>query len=160
MILCEKCGKNKATFFYQENKNGIKKEIHLCSHCAGEAHLTSEDFFTPFSLFSPFVGRDLQAEKKCPRCGMTLSAIQKKGKFGCSECYDTFSKELDLTPFIGKGYEGELKTEKTKKEEQKPSAALSPLDSLKAQLKKALEEEEYEKAATLRDEIRREEGKA
>lgn len=156
MMLCEKCGKNEATFFYQEMKNGAKKEMHLCSHCAKAMQLSTEDFFAPFSLFSPFVKRGYEEEKSCPRCGMTLSEIQKKGKFGCSECYDTFAKKLDLTPFIGKGYEGKIENKNTAKEE-KP--APSPLASLKEELKKALAEEAYEKAAILRDKIRQEEGK-
>ena len=156
MILCEKCGKNESTFFYQEMKNGAKKEMHLCSHCAKAMQLSSEEFFTPFSLFSPFGGRKYEEEKTCSRCGMTLSEIQKKGKFGCSECYDTFSKKLDLTPFIGKGYEGNIPKNSGENETKEPP---SPLASLKEELKKALEKEEYEKAAILRDKIRQEEGK-
>lgn len=150
-MLCEKCGKNEAVCFYQETRNGVTHKMHLCGHCINE--IDNDDYFLPFSPFFPFSKGKIKEEKACPLCGMTLSLIQKKGKFGCSGCYDTFAKELDLTPFIGNGYEG--KTEGKKKEEE----PVNPLSSLKEELKKALEKEEYEKAAVLRDKIRLEEGR-
>ncbi len=157
-VLCERCGERKATFFYQETKNGVKKEIHLCSHCAGELGLSSEEIFTPFSLLSPFGVRKAEEEKICPRCGTSLSSVRKKGKFGCSICYDTFSSLLDLTPFVGAGYQEEnLSQEKKASSEKKDPPSL--LETMKKELKEALEKEEYEKAACLRDKIRAEEGR-
>ncbi|MBR5295165.1 MAG: hypothetical protein IKU24_01090, partial [Clostridia bacterium] len=144
--LCEKCGERKASFFYQENKNGVKKEICLCAECAGKLGLLSETVFDPFPLFSfPSLGKERE-EKACPVCGTKLSQIRKKGKFGCSVCYDTFSHLLDLTPFIGNGYsEKEIKKTETKNAENTPS--LSPIEKWKKELQEALKKEEYEKAA-------------
>ena len=31
---CEKCGKNEASYFYRENINGRRRELHLCEDCA------------------------------------------------------------------------------------------------------------------------------
>ncbi len=156
--LCQKCGLKTASVFYRENKNGTEREMHLCPDCAAEMGIgdLQENLFSSFSLFAP------HAEPKriaaCPLCGTTLSQIRKKGKFGCSTCYDTFSPLLDLTPYVGKGYEAK----EAAREEKEPPATeqkLSETDALKAELKKAVEAEDYERAAVLRDEIRAKEGK-
>lgn len=154
-VYCEKCGKRPATFFYEENKMGKITKLQLCSHCAASLGLgeKGDDPFFSFPLF--FDGGVDKKVKTCPSCGMTLSEIQRKGKFGCSACYDTFAPSLDLTPFVGKGYEGKTEEKKAKEEKKKED----PISLLKKELKEALSREEYEKAAILRDQIRAEEGK-
>ena len=86
----------------------------------------------------------LSYDRVCPVCQKTLSQVRAEGLFGCSACYDTFLPYLDLTPFVGKGYE-----EKT----------VDSVEELKEKLKAALAEENYEQAALYRDRIREKEGK-
>ena len=96
----------------------------------------------------------------CPLCGTTLDRIRHSGKFGCSTCYDTFAKMLDLTPYVGKGYDG--KSAEPPAEQQTPTAQkaqINELDALRAELKQAVAAEDYEKAAVLRDKIRAKEEK-
>ncbi len=149
--LCQNCGQNPATVFYHETKNGAERELHLCNQCAAKLGIGSfqEDLFASFSLFSPHK-HESKKEEHCPLCGTTLSQIRHRGKFGCSSCYDTFGTKLDLTPFVGKGYNGEKPIPEKKSDESK-------IASLKAELKKAIAAEDYERAAVLRDEIRAQE---
>lgn len=149
---CEKCGMRPASVFYEENRNGKVTKIQLCSHCAGEMGLLEQGKDSLFSFPLFFDQNPSQSGKVCPNCGMSLSAIQKGGKFGCSACYDTFSSVLDLTPFIGSGFQGQGDQKEEKKEED-------PISKLKKELIEAVKREEYEKAAALRDKIRAEEGK-
>ena len=155
--LCQKCGAKTATVFYRENKNGMERQMHLCTDCAKSMGIGDfqENLFSSFSLFSPHT--EAKKGKACPLCGTTLSQIRHKGKFGCSSCYDTFAPLLDLTPFVGKGYGNETPAPSEKTEA--PRAAKSELEELKAQLKKAIAAEDYEHAAVLRDEIRAKEAK-
>jgi protein arginine kinase activator len=146
--ICAACGQKPASFFYRESVNGKKKEISLCHECAQKAGLEKEansfsSFFFPASLFPE------AQEEKCPLCGMRLSEIQKSGKFGCSACFDSFAKKLDLSPFVGKGY-----AEKQDLPEREEKEAGGELEELKKSLREAVQKEEYEKAAALRDQIR------
>lgn len=163
-ILCENCKKKKATFFYEENRNGKVKKICLCSDCAAKAGLSvgkmfSEDeLFGAFSLFPSQLERKHVSEERCPVCRKSLSEIRQSGKFGCSACYDTFAERLDLTPFLGKDFHGAPLTKKaaaaTKETKEAKEAKEDPVLSLKKELEQAVLAEEYEKAAALRDKIR------
>lgn len=145
--LCTSCGANPAAFFYSESVNGKKKELALCHECAQKLGLEKEG--DPFSslLFSTSLFPEAK-EEKCPLCGMRLSEIRKKGKFGCSACFDAFAKRLDLSPFVGQGYEG------APPEQKEPPREKNELERLKKSLSEAVQKEEYEKAAALRDQIR------
>ncbi len=157
--ICEHCGKQLAEVFYQENRNGKVKEMSLCGDCAKKlgvtGHFAQEDLFASFPLFSG-ITREIKKEKSCPVCGKSLSHIQKSGKFGCSVCYDTFGEALDFSPFVGTGYQGEPLTKPRKKEEPKTeeTGKAESTEALRKELKRAVAEENYEKAAQLRDEIR------
>lgn len=92
---------------------------------------------------------DEEHDKECPLCGQTLLDIRITGSVGCSECYATFSREL-LT-MLKKDPEGVYH----------PGRIPEPLQLLRAiihkqhirgeQIHRALEQEDYEEAARLRD---------
>lgn len=156
-MMCEHCGKKKATFFFEENRNGTVTRVRLCADCAKAAGLMGKSLFDEelFSGFSPFTAvTGLKSEEKCPVCGRSLGEIRKSGKFGCSACYDRFGGRLDLTPFLGRDFVGKPLTEKTQAATEKDA-----IPRLKKELEAAILHEEYEKAAKLRDEIRGLEGR-
>lgn len=174
-MLCEKCKKNNATFFFEENINGKKRSLALCGDCAEEmkknGELQSGDSlfdtlgFTPSlhdslfgSLFtSPSGVKHIGAVKSCPACGSTLEDFRRLGKAGCSECYRTFSAELDGTirSIHGNARHTGRAPAKAREKFQKENE----LKALKNELKEAIEKEEFEKAAMLRDKIKGIEGK-
>lgn len=165
--LCDICHTHPATFHYRENRDGVKKEMHLCAHCAGEKGIGIKEMFSvepmaPFSLFSA-KSPSFAGESICPVCRTSLAQIRKRGVFGCAGCFDAFASRLDMTPFVGKGYQGERlvkKEEQTEKPDEKKEETIEEsLAALRDELKRAVAEENYEKAATLRDEIRKKEGK-
>ena len=161
-MICEKCKKREAAVHYTQNVNGIVTKTHLCPECAKEAGLSlgEEQLFSP--LLSLFGTRTRESEGiRCPLCHSTREEIRRSGKFGCSACYDTFGSSLDLTPFIGKGYGGAPLGAGTKTEAKntKETKEETPVEQWKRELKEAVEREDYEKAARLRDKIRREEEK-
>lgn len=162
-ILCQNCGVKPATYFYQENINGSKLELHLCPDCAAKLGVGEyqENLFSSFSMFTP-PAAPAKKTAVCPLCGTTLEQIREKGKFGCSTCYDTFREKLDLTPYVGKGYEGkkQVKTPPSAPPAKSPApSGEASVEQLKAELKQAVAEENYEQAAILRDKIRAREGR-
>jgi protein arginine kinase activator len=171
-MLCDKCKKNEAKIYYTEIINGEKKEQHLCEECATE--YTSFQMGTPFmnqeltlgSLLSTILGNyyntnpygQEQAEKEphCDGCGMSYAEFMREGRFGCDQCYDSFQKILEKSiksiqgsdTHTGKKPKGfETKTEKLVKE-------LPEIDKLSIRLQDAIEKEEFEEAAKLRDRIK------
>lgn len=174
-MLCEKCKKKKATFFYNENINGKIRSFHLCAECtsAMQASGELEDLSTAFSHFrSPFAvfedgyatGTQLpfrvsqvaegQAEHQgvCPLCGTTVTDIVATGLMGCAQCYDTFSQEL--APAIRAAHGTASHTGKIPRTHRLLAERRQRLSLLKKQLAEAVSRESFEEAAVLRDEIR------
>ena len=175
-MLCEKCKKNEATVFYRESVNGKERSLALCPECAKEAKNKGEieDVFEHESFFGSgffddtfagadklfgslfgmreLPGRTKEKVKKCPLCGSTFSDLVNTGKAGCPECYVTFAEELSptisrihgTTSHVG-GAPADYKKDREKKEK---------IRTLEAELKAAVKNEEYERAAKLRDELR------
>ena len=169
-MLCEKCKKNNATFFFEEIINGRKSSLSLCPACAaelkksGELKDTDELFntFSPFDdsifggLFSSFGQKQLSSVKSCPSCGSTLNDFKKTGKAGCADCYTTFSAELEAT--IRSIHGSATHSGKVPTKEKEKNQKANELKELRNELKIAIEKEEFEKAASLRDKIREMEG--
>ena len=181
-MLCDNCKKNEANVRYYENINGEKKELKLCEECSKKLGINKKmnfDFSMPID-FSNFFGdfmEDLATPEfmpllnevkkmKCDNCGYTFDYILNTGKLGCGECYSVFENELD--PIIKKlqggnrhiGRMGKILDEKEKnkevnKEVSENTKKISRLEELKQELKKVINEERYEDAAKIRDEIKK-----
>lgn len=180
-MLCEKCKKNEATFYYHENVNGAEKTYRLCADCAAELEKSGEietlstdklfdsffeEFENPFKsmnkMLSGFFGesggllsssRHTTEEKKCKTCGMTLREFAESGMAGCPDCYAAFAKELEPTISRVQGkraHIGRAPSGMREKIEQKHR-----IDELEAERKEAVKNENYERAAEIRDELRR-----
>lgn len=156
-MLCQKCNKNEAEFHYKTNINGQVSELHLCAACAAKA---GQDSLFPFggsylsSVLSDFMEPLTQQPElgRCPLCGATARDIQRSGKVGCAKCYETFDRLL--LPYI-KRIHGV-----TRHNGKLPSSAGAALqqqrtmEAIKAELQKAVEAQEYERAAELRDKLK------
>ena len=154
-MLCEKCNENQATVHYTKIINGKKQELHLCSACAGDIDNTFafDDMFKNVFTINPIgTHNGYTALKKCKKCGLTLDELNRYGRLGCSECCESFREYLDpalknihsVTKHKGKRPGKSVATE----------PAEDKIASLKSRLKEALKNEEYEKAAEIRDIIR------
>ncbi len=170
-MLCEKCKKRTATVFYNENINGKTRSYSLCGDCAAKLRekrdlqdITSmvDSFADPFSLlhnnlFGGFFGmptvKSISSEKKCPNCGCTYSDIAKDGKVGCPTCYETFRDELSR--MIASVHGTTSHTGNVPARHRAKQARAEELKRLRRELNEAVQNENYEKAATLRDEVHR-----
>lgn len=165
-MLCEKCNKNEATFFYHENVNGNEKNYRLCAECAKsfekETHFEDidsvfGDIAYPFKsidkLWSDFFGESgvkpqIREEKKCS-CGMTLRELSSGGMVGCPECYETFGRELEesIKRIHGKAaHEG-----RTPMKYRAKLDIRRKIEALEKEQAEAIKAENYERAAEIRD---------
>lgn len=155
---CQSCGKREATVRYKENINGKKQEIFLCESCADKmGFINFSDLFSPMFVSIPEVFSKPEV-KKCKKCGYTFEKYSKTGMFGCEECYKTFEETLDELFLKLHGKNRHIvqkknleKTEKEKVEEK--------IENLKCKIKELIDEEKYEEAAIIRDEIKKLSGK-
>ncbi len=164
-MLCQNCGKNNATSHIHSVINGVVKDKYLCSECAAAEN--ADNFYENdiFKMLSSFLS-DGAVQRfegiKCECCGTTYDTVKRTGRVGCGNCYKVFEQQLKpalvrihgRTVHVGKRPDGECETNAVQSTENPEK---SKLEALKKQLKEAIANEEYEKAAVLRDEIRREE---
>jgi protein arginine kinase activator len=160
---CTHCNEKEANTHYKRIINGVKEEMYLCEDCARELGVMKEFEFEPFSMDS-FFGNLLGAGTKavnsltgidrCTYCGTTLNDIVSTGKVGCAHCYDKFEKRLapSIERLHGKTKHVGKHISYTEEPEKKEAPA-ETLESLKADLKAAVEEQRYEDAIIIRDKI-------
>ncbi len=161
-MLCERCGDNEAIIHLTQIENNQMNTSHLCEGCAADKGLdtvaTTEHH--PLSEFIAQVGKggeDSAATGPCPYCGMKLDEFKKLGRLGCPQCYVAFEPHLKGllrrlhggTQHLGKVY---LPPDPTQAER------VERLAGLRRKLDKAVETEDFERAAQIRDMIRTLEG--
>jgi protein arginine kinase activator len=86
-------------------------------------------------------------------CGFSQADFKKTGRLGCSECYETFAEGLgSLLKAMHKGTEH---VGKLPERAQRTMALNQRMRALTENLQKAVADENYESAASLRDQIKR-----
>lgn len=135
-------------------------ELHICEECAQEKGLVrEEESELPITnLLSGLIdGKEAPGSAEpgvgaCPRCGMKLSDFRKTGKLGCAECFRAFKADLRsiLSQMAARPrHAGKLPPSLSGSADAPPDGA-----GLRAELKAAVDDEDYEKAAELRDRLR------
>ncbi len=172
-MLCDRCHKRDAKILYTEIIKGAKKEQHLCEECATD--------YTSFQMEKPLLNSDLTlgdllsnllenyasfdtkrpGEVKpsivCSNCNTSYDDFVQKGRFGCSECYKNFGSQLSKT---FKGIQGaDQHTGKRPKGYVTSGSdsimkSFTEAEKLALKLQEAIEKEEFEEAARLRDLIK------
>ncbi|WP_031517303.1 UvrB/UvrC motif-containing protein [Desulfofalx alkaliphila] len=159
-MICERCKQRNATVHLTHVVNNNKSEIRVCDQCARELQ---QDFGASmqfnlhnllgglmFSDYGPSV--KLQQEVKCERCGTGQSQFAKGGLLGCPQCYESFDD--NLAPLIKRIQGTETHTGKVPKRTGGKVRINKEIRTLKAAMQRHINNEEFEKAAELRDKIR------
>lgn len=167
-MICQRCLQRQASMHFTQIINNEKTELHLCEQCARE--MQSAAFDSPFHFISPFsinnfltgllgggYNYHVQAQERSPMpvcnvCHMTYDQFVKGGKLGCANCYEVFNNMLE--PVLKKIHGGTYHHGKLPQRAGGVIRTKRELNILKQDLNKAIQGEEYEKAAQLRDRIR------
>ncbi len=157
---CQICGK-RASMFLTQIVNGQVSELALCESCARAKGLFDPQSLTFAEKFFPeefkqrvdklvreLTNNTVTASEpappmsmfdRCPVCGFSMDDYRNTGHLGCPDCYMVFARELDPTA------NDEIETE--------TEAPALTKARLQKELQQAIEREDYERAAQLRDEI-------
>ncbi len=157
-MLCCICKEHEATVHLTQIAGEKMQKVDLCEECAKTKGVNDP---TGFSLADLLLGLGASQEIEqagggvevhCPRCNFTQADFKKAGRLGCPECYKTFSEALEgLLKTMHKGTRHVGKAPETMRQSQDLSDRLK---ALQKKLAKAIEQEDFEEAAVLRDEIK------
>ncbi|MDD4737020.1 MAG: UvrB/UvrC motif-containing protein [Kiritimatiellae bacterium] len=158
-MLCDKCQKAPAAVHLTQVVDGQVKKIHLCEACAAKSGIDLQktmsvtDVLMGLDHLVPETGTEkTETDSLCPECGISRAEYKRRGRLGCAACYEAFSD--DLIPMIRAVHHHLQHGGK------KPHAHAVPVEEadfsgdLKAALAKAVEAEDYETAAHLRDQMK------
>jgi protein arginine kinase activator len=160
-LKCDRCD-NQATVHLIEIKSGQKVEKHLCERHAVEEGVAVKMNPAPLNdLLEKFVlkhagGVAEPAELGCEHCGTTYDEFRRSGLLGCPECYRVF--ETALAPLLERAHEGASRhIGKVPSRAGIDELRQQRLRQLRRELEDAVAQEQYERAARLRDELNQEE---
>ena len=157
---CDNCGNANAVIQLTKMKDNEMKVLQLCEACAAEEGLETGAAAgsAPLADFLKQIGQGMgegaSAAGRCPSCGMGPTQLKQAGRLGCAVCYSHFEQHLRSllrrlhggTQHVGKLA---LATEPGDPDRK------SRLQSLRRSLQRAVEAEDFEHAAHLRDQLRR-----
>jgi protein arginine kinase activator len=160
-MLCQTCGKNQATVHFTEIHDNKMSEVHMCDRCAEERGYSSakKGKFDIADLLAGMVdGMTSNEEERvgavqCPRCGLLYSQFKETGRLGCAECYTAF--QFQLRPLLRRIHGDTRHRGKTPTRDGEGVSRSRQIHRLHDELQRAVEREEFEHAASIRDEIKR-----
>ena len=155
-MLCDVCKMNDAAVFLTQIVDGKMQKVNLCEGCSKEKGVQDPTGFALADLLLG-IGAAEEIEKggsstRCPVCGFTQADFKKTGRLGCSSCYLAFADGLNS--LLKAMHKGTSHVGKLPARAQQTLALSDRMKTLTENLRKAVQEENYETAAALRDEIK------
>ena len=150
---CENCGKNEVTFVYQSNINGKVTEKHLCSECAEKLGYTQQIAAHSRSMMQNFFGGSLLGNGFFDDFFSPMPSLM--GRM-LEDPFDDFFADmpaLSAAPAQQEQTNPKQQDDLVGKEDQSRFAYLRQMNALRMEMKKAVHQENFERAAQLRDQI-------
>lgn len=166
-MVCQDCRKREAQVHLTQILNNEKIGLSLCKECAAARGFHSPLDNIPFPLAEILSGLAKNAGSTsksepmeslvCPVCKVTFEEFTRLGRFGCGNCYRAFRPRLE--GIMRKIHGASLHRGKNPRVEEGsagPSAVVPVREEerLESELKKAIEAEDFERAAELRDKLK------
>ncbi|MCM8813789.1 MAG: UvrB/UvrC motif-containing protein [Candidatus Omnitrophica bacterium] len=162
-MVCQVCGKKSATIHLTEIVNDQMTELHVCEGCAKEKGIAGlgqpfglQDLLSGLVDFgAPLAGaggKQAKSVVQCSNCKMSYEDFRKAGRFGCSQCYEVFKESLE--PLLKKIHGATQHQGKAPTHGDESVKMKKELQDLQLKLQRAVQNEEFEEAAKLRDKIR------
>lgn len=163
-MVCQDCKKREAQVHLTQIINNEKQSLAFCRECAAARGFNSPLETVPFPLAEILAGlaKDIAGTTKgskealvCNNCSLTFDEFTRQGRFGCGQCYMAFRPRLET--IMRKIHGNSLHRGKNPTLALNGAATATPIkeeERLESQLRKAIEAEDFEKAAEIRDKLR------
>lgn len=161
-MLCQNCQKRVANVHFTQIINNKKTELYLCDQCAREkgqfnmgASFSINDFLTGligFDSAASYIESQAAKQFACEKCGMNYEEFQRTGRIGCNNCYEVYADKL--RPLIKRLHGSTTHNGKMPHRVSDSVKVTREIEKLKELLNRAVQDEQYEKAAEIRDRIR------
>lgn len=159
---CNNCGREtETTVKITQIRGNQKTVVALCHSCASEMGFHNPLDQTPFPLAKILEGIIDQSlapddtdsgSEACTSCGMTFAQFSQFGRFGCGGCYTTFRTKLET--ILRKIHGNSLHRGRMPRSVDDSTVSVKEQERLETEYKRAIEHEEFERAADLRDKLR------
>jgi protein arginine kinase activator len=155
---CCVCKEKPATVHLTQIVGDKMQKLDLCEECAKAKGVNDPTSFAMADLMLGLgAAQELDAaaagvELKCVRCGFSQADFKKSGRLGCPECYRTFAE--GLSGLLKSMHKGTRHVGKAPEALRQSRDNVDRLKALQKKLAKAIDDENYEGAAALRDEIK------
>jgi protein arginine kinase activator len=160
-VKCQNCTKNTATVHLTDIVNGHKNEAHLCQACAEEKQLLKKQELNLSAILQTVIGphvgpvTDDLARLTCPECGIKYMEFKAEGRLGCPRDYDVFQSAL--APLLQRIHRATRHDGKHPRCGHRQAKRQAEIVALGHELRQAIDVENYEEAARLRDLLRQKE---
>lgn len=160
-MFCQICNKNPATVHFTEIQDNRSSELHVCQSCAAEKGLTPQVGSKKFSISELLAGmvdgmatgeEEKVGPVQCPTCGMHYTAFKETGRLGCASCYGAFHAKL--RPLLRRIHGSTRHAGKHPAADGEAVARTRQVQRLQDELQRAIDREDFERAAELRDRIK------
>jgi len=157
-MLCCVCKEKPATVHLTEIKGDKVQKVDLCEACAKSKGVNDSSFALADLLLGLGASQEIDpsaagTELKCPQCGFTQADFKKSARLGCPACYQAFAEGLEgLLKTMHKGIRHAGKVPEVLRRTRETADRMKLLQK---KLNQAIQEEDFEQAATLRDEIKK-----
>jgi protein arginine kinase activator len=152
------CKQNPAKVHLTQIVGDKMQKVDLCEECAKEKGINDSPGFSLADLLLGLGASQEIAQAgggediKCPNCGFTQADFKKAGRLGCSQCYTTFAEGLES--LLKSMHKGTRHVGKVPMVLRQSRDLTERLKLLQKRLDKAVITEDFEQAASLRDEIK------
>jgi protein arginine kinase activator len=158
-MLCENCKERDAVVNLTKIKDNTVTQLHLCEKCAAEQGVETSvaqpkpalsDFLQAVNQQAVTLAGDQQA---CHFCGATARDFRASGRLGCARCYGAFDRSLRE---LLRRLHGNSRHTGRRYDPPTPEVLeeASLVGQLRDRLRRAIETEQFELAAELRDRLR------
>lgn len=156
-MMCCVCKEKPATVHLTEIKGDKVQQVDLCEACAKNKGVNDSSFALADLLLGLGASQEIDqsaggTELKCATCGFTQADFKKSGRLGCPECYQTFVDGLE--GLLKSMHKGTRHVGKVPEALRRTRESVDRMKILQKKLSKAIEAEDFEQAAALRDEIK------
>ena len=157
---CQSCS-SPATVHLTDIVNGQKKELHLCQACAEQQQFIKQQELNLPAILQALIGQhvgqltDELSRLTCPACGIKYMEFRAEGRLGCPHDYDVFRPGLE--PLLKRIHRSCRHVGKKPVHRDSDAGRQEEWMEIRKQLRVAIDAEQYEEAARLRDLLRQKE---